>query len=80
MFLAHCIEYLGRLTSSGSIETLHILPPLRRLLPRTQVFTGDVQAIDFPARQVLVSTGLEDRNYPVAFDSLVLALGSVTDL
>jgi NADH dehydrogenase len=65
---------------SGSIETLHILTPLRRLLPRTQVFTGDVQAIDFEAREVLVSTGLEDRVYPVAFDSLVVALGSVTDL
>ncbi|HLH24188.1 MAG TPA: FAD-dependent oxidoreductase [Chloroflexota bacterium] len=65
---------------SGSIETQHILTPLRRLLPRTQVFSGEVQAIDFPARQVHVSTGLEDRLYPVAFDSLVLALGSVTDL
>ncbi len=65
---------------SGSIETLHVLTPLRRLLPRTQVFTGEVQAIDFPAWQVHVSTGLEDRLYPVAFDSLVLALGSVTDL
>ena len=65
---------------SGSIETLHILTPLRSLLPRTQVFTGEVLTIDVPARQVLVSTGLEDRVYPVAFDSLVLALGSVTDL
>ena len=65
---------------SGSVETLHILTPLRSLLSRTQVFTGEVQTIDVPARQVLVSTGLEDRVYPVAFDSLVLALGSVSDL
>ena len=65
---------------SGSIETLHILTPLRRMLPRTQVFTGEVQKIDFPAREVHVSTGLEDRIYPVTFDSLVVALGSVTDL
>lgn len=65
---------------SGSIETLHILTPLRSLLSRTQVFTGEVQAIDVPGRQVLMSTGLEDRVYPVSFDSLVLALGAVTDL
>jgi NADH:ubiquinone reductase (H+-translocating) len=65
---------------SGSVETLHILTPLRSLLTRTQVFTGEVQQIDVPARQVLVSSGLEYGVYPVVFDSLVLALGSVTDL
>jgi NADH:ubiquinone reductase (H+-translocating) len=65
---------------SGSIETLHILTPLRGLLPDVQTFTGEVQAIDATAHEVLVSTGLEDRVYPFVFDSLVLALGSVTDL
>jgi NADH dehydrogenase len=65
---------------SGSIETQHILNPLRRLLPDVQVLRGEVEAIDLQAREVSVNTGFEDREYPLAFDSLVVALGSVTDL
>src|SRR5262245_2987782 len=65
---------------SGSIETLHILNPIRRLLPRVQVLTGEVQAVDLVTREVQITTGLEDRVYPVAFDSLVIGLGAVTDL
>ena len=65
---------------SGSIETQHILNPLRRLLPHVQVLCGEVEAIDLQAREVSVDTGFEDRQYPLAFDSLVVALGSVTDL
>jgi NADH:ubiquinone reductase (H+-translocating) len=65
---------------SGSIETQHILNPVRRLLPRVQVLRADVVAVDLDRREVSVNTGFEDRGYPVAFDSLVVALGSVTDL
>ncbi len=65
---------------SGSIEIQHILNPIRRLLPRVQVLCGDVTDVDLTAREVTVNTGLEDREYPLAFDSLVVALGSVTDL
>ncbi len=65
---------------SGSIETQHILNPIRRLLPHVQVLCGDVTDVDLDAREVTVNTGLEDREYPLAFDSLVVALGSVTDL
>lgn len=65
---------------SGSIETQHILNPLRRLLPHVQVLCGEVEAVDLQAREVSVNTGFEDREHSLAFDSLVVALGSVTDL
>jgi NADH dehydrogenase len=64
---------------SGSIETTHVVVPLRRMLPRTRVLVGDVEAIEPSTRSVLVRrrSGLEA--VPLRYDALVLALGSVTD-
>jgi NADH dehydrogenase len=65
---------------SGNVETQHILTPLRSLLPGVQVLAGEVRSIDAEHRAVMISTGLKGREYPIAYESLVVALGSVTDL
>lgn len=65
---------------SGSIETQHILNPIRRLLPGVRVLRGQVEAIDLDARLVHANLGQENREHPLTYDALVVALGSVTDL
>src|SRR5436190_16143436 len=64
---------------SGTIETTHVVVPLRRMLPHAQVEVGVIDRIDFAAREVLVRRRLDGRPFTVGYDALVLALGSVTD-
>ena len=65
---------------SGSIEAPHILNPLRRLLTGVQVLTGEVECLDLATRVVQIGGTGEGAGFSVTFDSLVLALGSITDL
>src|SRR4051812_43304952 len=64
---------------SGTIETTHVVVPLRRMLRGAQVEVGLVDAIDLGRREVTVRRRLDGRPFTVTYDALVLALGSVTD-
>jgi len=64
--------------SSGGIETRHIVTPVRAQLKRTQYVLGEVTAIDLNARCVDVTHALTGANVHLAYDHIVLALGSVT--
>ncbi len=61
--------------ASGHIETRHIAVPIRRLRGRRRFdfVQADVQSVDLQRRVVVTHRG------ELPFDSLVLALGSVTD-
>lgn len=61
---------------SGCIEPRHVLTPLRRHLPRTNIVQARVEAIDSAARQVTVSAAGE--TWQIPYDQLVVALGAVT--
>ena len=61
---------------SGCIEPRHVLTPLRRHLPRTDVVQARVEAIDSAARQVTVSAA--GQTWQIPYDQLVVALGAVT--
>lgn len=61
---------------SGAIEPRHVLTPLRRHLPRTNVLQARVEAISAADKAVTVSAAGEAWQIP--FDQLVVALGAVT--
>ncbi len=65
---------------SGTIETQHILVPLRRVAPNVTFYTGKVTEIDIEDRRVTVDLGFENRQETLRYNYLVLALGAITDL
>ena len=65
--------------ASCDVDITHIVSPLRTLLRRTDVFVGDVEAIDLERRVVRVTHGYEAHTHDLTYDHLVIALGSVTN-
>lgn len=65
--------------ASCDVDITHIVSPLRTLLRRTDVFVGDVEAVDLERRVVRVTHGYEAHTHDLIYDHLVIALGSVTN-
>ena len=65
--------------AAGDLEPTHICNPLRKLLRRVIILTGNVESIDLSQRRVTISytTSLIRRELP--FDYLVFSLGSDTN-
>src|SRR5262249_47477782 len=63
---------------SGSIGLLDTITPIRRLCPRTNLYTREVESIDLEARVVTTSSGFRPRPYRLSYDHLVIALGNTT--
>ena len=63
---------------SGSIGLLDVITPIRRLCPRTNLYTRTVEAIDVKNRIVTMSSGFRPRPYTLEYDHLVIALGNMT--
>jgi NADH dehydrogenase len=64
--------------SSGSLETRHIVTPVRAQLRRARSVLGEVTAIDLDAHHVEVQHSINGAKHTLAYDHLVFALGSVT--
>jgi NADH dehydrogenase len=64
--------------AAGDLEPVHICNPLRKLLRRVTILSGQIKAIDVPARRVTISYGVGGLSLELPFDHLVLALGSET--
>jgi NADH dehydrogenase len=65
--------------SSGNLELRHIVSPLRAQLKRTQFILAEIGKIDLDAKTVdVVHTIAADGVQRLAYDHLVIALGSVT--
>src|SRR6266508_5787790 len=65
---------------SGTIETTHVVVPLRRMLPGCGVEVGYVEGIDVRAQTVQLRRRLSGAVVAVHYDALIIALGGVTDL
>jgi NADH dehydrogenase len=65
---------------SGSIGILDTIVPIRRLCPKTYLYTREVESIDLTNRIVTTSAGARPRPYQLAYDHLVIAVGNVTSL
>ncbi|MBA3308681.1 MAG: NAD(P)/FAD-dependent oxidoreductase [Nocardioidaceae bacterium] len=63
--------------AAGSVEPRHVVVPLRRTLKGCDVLTARVTAIDHAARTVRVEPP-SGAPYDLAYDELVVALGSVS--
>lgn len=65
---------------SGAIETESILNPIRQVVPRADLYVGEVTGIDLERQEVEINHGLYGhRQFPctMSYDHLVLALGGV---
>src|SRR5256886_13180502 len=62
---------------SGSIGLTDVVSPIRRLCPRTRLVMREVEAIDLENRVVTVSPGFRPVATRLAYDYMVIALGSV---
>src|SRR5205814_2010139 len=65
--------------AASDLEITNIVNPLRKLLRKVEVVVGDVNQIDLPNKQVLISRGYRNQPQQLDFDHLVIALGSVTN-
>lgn len=66
--------------AASDLDITTIVNPIRKMLRRTNFFDGEVKSVDLENRAVTVSHGI-DASHPhkLAYDHLVLALGSVTN-
>jgi NADH dehydrogenase len=65
--------------AASDLDLTHIVSPIRTLLTKTRLFTGDVTAVDLEARRVTVAHGSPHHRHVLEYDHLVLALGSTTN-
>ena len=63
---------------SGSIGILDTITPIRRLCPRTDLYTRAIEEIDLKRRRVTLAAGVGSRQLQLRYDHLVIALGNVT--
>ena len=64
---------------SGSVELNHVIAPLRRLAPKAQLYTREVEMIDPVRRVVALSAGCRPVPTEIEFDHLVIAMGTRLD-
>jgi NADH:quinone reductase (non-electrogenic) len=65
---------------SGTIETTHVVVPLRRMLPGCGVEVGYIEGVDAGSKTVRLRRRLSGQVVEVRYDALIIALGGVTDL
>lgn len=65
--------------AAGDLDLTHIVNPVRKLLSRTHFFNGDIKRIDLKERRVIVAHADDNHDHELAYDYLILALGSVTN-
>jgi NADH dehydrogenase len=68
--------FVGEMVT-GRIAPGNMLSPVRRIFPPATVHVAEVEAIDLDARVVTTSRHLDGARFELAYDELVLALGTV---
>ena len=64
---------------SGSLGLANVVSPIRRLCPRANLVTREIEDIDLQNRVITVSPGFRPRQLKLHYDYLVIALGNVTN-
>ncbi len=65
--------------AASDLDPADILNPIRKLLKQSRFFVGNVEAIDLDSKKVKVSHGEGQHPHELAYDQLVIALGSVSN-
>src|SRR5258705_2678251 len=58
--------------AASDLEITNIVNPLRKLLRKVEVLVGDVNEIDLPNKQVLISHGYRNESRQGDYDRLVI--------
>jgi len=64
---------------SGSVQLNHVIAPIRRMAPKAQVYTREVESIDPIAQRVSLSPGIRPTSISLQYDHLVIAMGTRLD-
>jgi NADH dehydrogenase len=65
--------------ASGTIETRHIVTPIRSLIKKTRFFEAKIKNIDPHGKNITLYGTAENRGVQLHYDFLVVALGSKTN-
>src|SRR5438270_10979586 len=65
--------------AASDLDITNIVNPLRKLLRKTEVLVGEVNRIDLPNKQIVISHGYRNHSLQIDYDHLVIALGSITN-
>src|SRR5437868_13713724 len=65
--------------AASDLDITNIVHPLRKLLRKTEVLVGEVNRIDLPNKQIVISHGYRNHSLQIDYDHLVIALGSITN-
>ena len=65
--------------AASDLDLTDIVSPIRRILRHATFFEGLVERIDLPRKRVTVSHGSDRHQHELAYDYLVIALGSTTN-
>lgn len=61
---------------AGAVQMLHTISPIRRIVPEAALHVRSVQSIDLKAQTITLEPGYVPRTHTLAFDHLVVALGT----
>ena len=64
---------------SGSVELNHVIAPIRRMAPKATLYTREVESIDPHNRIVMLTPDVRRAPLPLAYDHLVIAMGTQLD-
>ncbi len=65
--------------AASDLDLTNIVNPVRKLLRKVDFFQGDVVEVDLTSKKVTLAHGFDHHHHEVAFDYLVIALGSITN-
>src|SRR5215472_5174722 len=65
--------------AASDLDITHIVNPIRKLLRHVKFFHGEVEAIDLAGKRVCLFHGQGRHQHELAYDYLVIALGSTTN-
>ncbi|HMF12710.1 MAG TPA: NAD(P)/FAD-dependent oxidoreductase [Gemmataceae bacterium] len=65
--------------AASDLDLTTIVNPARKMLKRVNFFAGNVESIDLPRKQVVVSHGFDHHHHSLEYDHLVVGLGSITN-
>lgn len=64
---------------SGSVELNHVITPIRRMAPKVELYSKDIEKIDLAARTVSLSSGAQRKPVELNYDHLVIGMGTQLD-
>ena len=65
--------------AASDLDLTNIVNPIRKLLKRINFFAGEVEAIDLERKTVTVSHGFDHHHHDIAYDHVIIGLGSITN-